>query len=468
MASGSDVRRFVRMGKSKTSLSLVGFVVGGVLCLITSNVRFGYQRSTSLLFSYYSSSNIDNDDETINATSLSLTTAEATLSPIGSDGHQRFYILPTPEVTDWLLGNNSEAAHDYYERALNEDQAELWLYRSLQNHPSRTLDPEDAGIFVICGCLHLNYHLQKKLQGTGRPSEKNSKKRGQHPQQSTVLPSTVVPTGTNNSTSSIATFNAKEFAQQIQSRIVDKTRPHLIAIPTTNPGTSRLIGVRAIVKALQAGGVDQNLWSLGFERNTYWQGLPPDRIIPIPYVVRPPNEIQKKTALRQGIPSQTATSKLSTNNGSRTPDFIFYAGDRRIHAQEWSGCDRSMVDPLAMEMNMDIRLIDSKHKSNSKLDNNSQRLTQEEYNYRMHSSEYCLILCGDSPTSRSLTSAIVHGCIPLRVGSRLRGLCEPPCHKGWGWTISGDSHPHLPFSTTRVNWTLFPEVDEAKFIKNPA
>jgi hypothetical protein len=94
-------------------------------------------------------------------------------------------------------------------------------------------------------------------------------------------------------------------------------------------------------------------------------------------------------------------------------------------------------------------------------------MTQEEYNQRMASSEYCLILCGDSPTSRSLSSAMVHGCIPLRVGSRLRGLCEPPCHKGWGWTISGSENPHLPFGE-RLDWTLFPEINEAPFQQNPA
>ena len=77
--------------------------------------------------------------------------------------------------------------------------------------------------------------------------------------------------------------------------------------------------------------------------------------------------------------------------------------------------------------------------------------------------DYCLILCGDTPTSRSLTSAMLLGCIPIRVGSRLRGLCEPPCHEGWGWTLASEQYPHLPYWDI-IPWNEFPEVDEQQFI----
>jgi hypothetical protein len=148
----------------------------------------------------------------------------------------------------------------------------------------------------------------------------------------------------------------------------------------------------------------------------------------------------------------------------------FYVGDQRHHAKEWSGCDRSMVAPLALESNMHARLIDTRQKQDAESSNystNGLKKTQGLYNQKMASSEYCLILCGGSPTSRSLSSAMVHGCIPLRVGSRLRGLCEPPCHKGWGWTVSGSESPHLPF-VERIDWTLFPEMNEAIFQQIPA
>ena len=101
---------------------------------------------------------------------------------------------------------------------------------------------------------------------------------------------------------------------------------------------------------------------------------------------------------------------------------------------------------------MDVRLV-----------NKTSRLNQSEYNHRMFSSEYCLILCGDTPSSRSLTSAMVSGCIPIRVGSRLRGLCEPPCQKGFGWSKTGAEYPHLPFAQ-EIDWDMFPEVEESQVI----
>jgi len=351
----------------------------------------------------------------------------------------KFYMLPLPQVTDWLLGNYTDEAYDYYDHALNEDQAELWLYRSFQRHPSRTLDPNEADVFVICGLLHFNYHLHRGGRG------KND-------------------------------FDLKHLAQDVVDQIVDPAKPHVLALPATNPTVSRHIGIKAMVKAFIRHNHYSILWGLGLERNKYWQSLSPDRIIPIPYVVKPPTRQEQQQS--QNIP--------------RTPNFVFYAGDRRVHAQEWSGCDRSMVTPLAKEPNMDVRLTDmsiysrrnsSSHTTSTSLLLNATRLTQEEYNHRMETSDYCLILCGDSPTSRSLTSAMVHGCIPLQVGSRLRGLCESPCRKGWGWTISGSDNPHLPYqcpsdhdgsdssswgSSRRMDWSLFPEVNEAAFSQNPA
>ena len=92
------------------------------------------------------------------------------------------------------------------------------------------------------------------------------------------------------------------------------------------------------------------------------------------------------------------------------------------------------------------------------------RLSQEDYNLRMFTSEYCLIVCGDTPTSRSLASSMLYGCIPIRIGSRLRGRCEEPCRPGWGWSVA--DLPHLPFCD-KIDWESFPEVDEAAFSNNP-
>lgn len=94
------------------------------------------------------------------------------------------------------------------------------------------------------------------------------------------------------------------------------------------------------------------------------------------------------------------------------------------------------------------------------------RISQEDYNNVMYTSEYCLILCGDTVTWRSLTSSMVYGCIPVQVGSRLRGLCNAPCHAGWGWSVTGEDYPHLPFSSY-IEWQDYPEVDEMEFSKAP-
>lgn len=61
---------------------------------------------------------------------------------------------------------------------------------------------------------------------------------------------------------------------------------------------------------------------------------------------------------------------------------------------------------------------------------------------------------------------MVYGCIPVRVGSQLRGLCQSPCHAGWGWRVTGAKCPHLPFPHS-IEWQRFPEVDERKFAEVP-
>ena len=145
------------------------------------------------------------------------------------------------------------------------------------------------------------------------------------------------------------------------------------------------------------------------------------------------------------------------NHSHRKANFCFYAGDARPHAVEWGGCNRTgMIAPLRNRTDLgDLRIVSP-----------TNRLTQDEYNGRMYTSEFCLILCGDTPTSRSLASAMLHGCIPLRIGSRLRGRCEPPCFVGWGWKVT-NGLMHLPFEN-KINWTLFPEVDESAFTEDAA
>jgi hypothetical protein len=319
----------------------------------------------------------------------------------------KFFIIAPPEVTTWLVENHTEKASRYYENHLNEESAEVWLHRGFEQmtyEEGHTSDPAEADVFLIAAYLHLHAAIHKK-QG--------KHKRGEKPDHS--------------------------FVRLYRRLIGHPSKPHLLLIPSWNPGISETVGIKSLTKALKERSV--NLWSLGFERNEMWQGVAPERILPIPYVVRPSES-------REGSEQIVAA-------GPRTKNFVFYAGDVRRNAKAWAGCHRDrLILPLENETDMDVRLVTKKN-----------RLNQTDYNYRMSSSEYCLILCGDTPSSRSLTSAMMSGCIPVRVGSRLRGLCEPPCKRGYGWRPTGPENPHLPFPD-QISWEDFPEVDEEKFIES--
>ena len=317
----------------------------------------------------------------------------------------KFYIIPTPELTDDLLKTYSLLASNYYERALNEEMAEIWLHRGFQQltpQDGLTTDPEEADVFLIFGYMHMYAGLQKILSNNGDD------------------------------------VDLEAFYLKFLERVVDKTKPHVMFVPSYNAAISKRAWISQWAERLQHDGV--NLWSTAFERNPHWQGIKDlSKIIPVPYVVKP---------------SLPRDELLERTTGSRTKDFVFYAGDARANANKWAGCDRSMVLPLVGHDNMDVRLVSK-----------TNRLSQETYNSRMFTSEYCLVLCGDTPSSRSLTSSMVAGCIPVRVGSRLRGLCEPPCHPGFGWTVSGISH--LPYADI-IDWESFPEVSEQQFVDNPS
>jgi hypothetical protein len=352
-----------------------------------------------------------------------------------------FYILSIPETTTSLVQQNNNKtkmlATKYYERALNEESAEIWLHKGFERLPQRTFNPKEADVFVIVGYLHLYHGLQPKPPKR-RSNNDDNKQRSSPP-----------PTWT-------------KFVSQYRNSIVDPTKPHLLLVPSWNPTVSRKVGIYGLINTLKAaGGIvhEKNLWSAGFERNPMWQGnLSPSRIIPIPYVYQSTND-----------GSSTTTQQRPQDPSRRAENFVFYAGDARANAQGWAGCHRSdLISSISSnssssnssssnssltDTTMDVRIVGKKN-----------RLDESIYNMRMKTSEYCLILCGDTPTSRSLTSAIVSGCIPVRIGSRLRGLCEPPCHKGFGWALTGPRYTHLPY-TERIPWEQFPEIGENDLLK---
>lgn len=310
---------------------------------------------------------------------------------------RKFFIMDNPEMSTLLTQYHTSSAIKFYEDCLNEEAIEIWLHRGFERLvPSRTFVATEATAILIPFYGHFHTALRPK------PS-------------------------------------LDDFIERLMRNIGDnKSKPHILLCPSNNPQRGRDAGIGIVMNTLKDAGV--NVWSVGIERNPSWQSVSPERIIPIPYLVKP----------------SVSSSELKVVHTRKNSSF-FYAGDVRPNAIRWSGCNRSMLAPLKAESSAIIKLFGK----------GEDRISQSEYNEFMKTMEFCLILCGDTPTSRSLASSVIHGCIPLRIGSRLRGLCEKPCKKGFGWTITGPAATHLPYSDV-IPWRDFPEVNEAEFVKAPA
>ena len=155
-------------------------------------------------------------------------------------------------------------------------------------------------------------------------------------------------------------------------------------------------------------------------------------MVPVPYVV--------DASRLAGTATQVHNHEIS----------VFFAAHRRPNAAQWSGCDRSKALGLEGVPRSSIHI--KSHRRHL--------LDEDAFAHSMRVADFCLVMCGDTPTSRRIFDAIVADCIPLIVGTRLWGRCEAPCHEGWGWFVSGDQHPHLPFRDTYIDYTRFPRVDE--------
>jgi Exostosin family len=316
-------------------------------------------------------------------------------------GDFKFYILRVPRITSALIANNTEKFKSIYQKELNEASAEVWLHRGMARltyAQGQTMDPNEADVFLIPAYLWARIGMQEKT-------------------------------------------DRSDLYQEIVQQIVDKTKPHIWLSPSPNPNLSGSLGLRGIMNQLLKSNV--NMYSIGFERNSYWQVVSTDRIIPVPYVLHPP-------------PLETLVAAFDHD---RVENFVFFRADRRRMAIPWAGCDRAIVAPLFGRSDMDIGLSGKKAPPGG-----GGRLSQEQYNHRMSTSDYCLVMCGDTPTTRSLVSAMTAGCIPILIGRWWHGYCDPPCRKGWGWNIA--ERPHLPFAD-QINWDLVPVVNHTQFQMDP-
>ena len=314
-----------------------------------------------------------------------------------------YYIIEVPFLTTDLLANETakkRARHFYSKKStLNEDVGEMWIYQGLkrmQLEEGHTNNPSEADIFFIVGLNNLRFSIHK----WDFPRD-------------------------------------KELDDILRPYIIYKDKPHVIATPRVR----NRIGLNHIVSSLRRLGVMP--YSLGYERNEMWQSVPPDRIITVPYVVKVTQSKEELQRVIQSVP--------------RKQNFTFYAGDSRLTAKNFGGCNRAkLIQNIPKDRHdMYIRLFSGK----------SERISQKEYNEKMETSDYCLVMCGDTPTSRSLASTMVAGCIPVFIGSRWRGLCEPPCHPGWGWKET-KGLSHLPFPD-QLEWDTFPEISEMAFSNDP-
>jgi hypothetical protein len=392
-----------------------------------------------------------------------------------------FYMLDTPDVATILYlqqrvdgGKNNKnrtvealtVASEYYRNNINEESAEMWLHRGFkQLKANRTYNSTEADVYIVGGYFHL-YSSGKIMMHPNKPSRKRKKRKNKN-----NIDDDDDDDGDNRteSSSSVSTSWDVVVSTLYRNIIIDSTKPHLILIPTWNPSVSRRIGLHSLVRTLRLSGIsDSNIWSVGFERNLHWQPIPHvSHIIPIPYVVTSNTRTRQQQLQPQKpkqIPSLLPSTDSSTTNTTRKKNFVFYVGDYRRNAGKWAGCFRSnLTQSLLRRNDNNDSSIDNNNNNYNNIDvrlvHKKDRLNQTLYNMRMRTSEYCLILCGDTPSSRSLSSAIVEGCIPIQVGSRLRGLCNPPCHEGFGWTISGPKYPHLPYGEI-IPYDFFPEIDE--------
>jgi Exostosin family len=317
----------------------------------------------------------------------------------------KFFMLSIPELTTDLIAKHWDKAYVHGEsKAMNEDLAEIWLHRGLSHftyEQGRTMDPMEADVFFIPAYLH---GRDAWIQTTEQ-SRKD------------------------------------DILAVIMNALIDKTKPHVLLIPTRDKTLGNKIGYRLVAQTLWDQGIVP-LFSVGFERNSWWQVIPTDRIIPIPYVVKPQVAVHDMPV-------------VMFDQANRTENFVFYAAHPRPSAVSFAGCNRSTVLPLQGEDNMEILLLSDR-----------QRLSQERYNHRMLTSDYCLVTCGDTPTSRSLASAMIAGCIPLRIGSWWRAICEAPCKKiHIGFNVA--TKPHFPFADA-IDWNLVsPEMDQVQFDQDP-
>ena len=279
-----------------------------------------------------------------------------------------------------------------------EETVEVWVHRALLSDKRRTRDPARASLFFVPAYLSLS-----RKAGPG------------HDRRVADL---------------VEAIKAQTWFQRHGGS------DHVFGYSSINPSVARQLlfpQLHACLSESYFGAFEMNPAWVGGRAGPAGDSSTLPRMVPMPYVV----DANRLTGTARHIHAHEIS--------------VFFAAHRRPKAMEWSGCDRSKALGLQSISRASIHL---KNKRRRLLD-------EDAFAHAMRAADFCLVMCGDTPTSRRIFDAIVADCIPLIVGTRLWGECTEPCHDGWGWFVSGTAHPHLPFRDTYVDYTRFPRVDEA-------
>ena len=306
-------------------------------------------------------------------------------------GDYKFYVYAGSAfdamTSDLLKGLKGEVADVYH---LAEDSVELWTHRSLLAHPRRTRDPAEADLFFVPAYLTLSTTRAFKASHRARLG------------------------------AMLGELTDGAYFRR------NAGRDHVFGYSSTNPGVARGLGFGDVAAAM-----NQSFFGT-FEMNPAWVGakhptprevamnrrdLVLNRMIPMPYVV---------DADELAGPPEHRKADIHHHEIS-----VFFAANGRPSATKWSGCDRSKALGLKglPKASIHVRAPRQGPGGPGRARRLQHVVEESKFAHAMRVSDFCLVMCGDTPTSRRIFDSIVADCVPLVVGTRLFGHCDPPCHK---------------------------------------
>ena len=322
-------------------------------------------------------------------------------------GRYRFYVYEGPAVDNMTsalqLPPITQRYAPQWDHADNlarnmfpEYTAAVWVHRALLHDPSRTLDPDEAELFFAPAYLEI---------------------------------SAILPGHTERLTAWLMYIrNSRHFQR-------NGGRDHLFASSDVREDHHMELHGHARVSSLLHRGFTGT-----FEMRPGWTGgWPLENMIVMPYVANP------------FLTSRSRRTSFATKRDVA----LFYVAHGREQAAIETNCNRKIMKLLS-----DFRL---RYHGSAALPSvvmvGWQMMSQVTYARRIARAYFCPLTCGDTATSRRTFDAVVSGCVPIFVGTRLWGRCDFPCR---GTITLSLPHTHLPFEGMWINWSVFPRIDEGR------